>query len=64
MMVHDDHNRRKSGGFFLIILGALVFVTTPLYLADSPGLGTAAIVFGFLVGGIGFYLSFVRGRRT
>lgn len=63
-MVHDDHNRRRSGGFFLIILGALLFVTAPLYLADSPELGGAAIIFGFAVGGIGFYLNFVRGRRT
>ena len=63
-MAHDDHNRRKSGGFFLIILGALIFVTAPLYLADSPELGGAAIVFGFIVGGIGFYLNFLRKRRN
>jgi len=63
-MVHDDHNRRKSGGFFLIILGALIFVTAPLYLADSPELGIAAIVFGFIVGGIGFYLNFIRKRKN
>ena len=63
-MAHDDHNRRKSGGFFLIILGALIFVTAPLYLADSPELGAAAIVFGFVVGGIGFYMNFLRKRRS
>lgn len=45
----------KSGAFFLIILGALIFVTVPTYLTDSPTLGIAAIVFGFVVGGIGFY---------
>ncbi len=60
-MVHDGHNR-KSGGFFLIILGALIFVTAPLYLSESPELGGAAIAFGFAVGGIGFYLNFLRRR--
>lgn len=63
-MAHDEHNRRKSGGFFLIILGALIFVTAPLYLTDSPELGIAAIVFGFIVGGIGFYLNFLRKRKS
>lgn len=62
-MAHSEHNRRRSGGFFLIILGALIFVTTPLYLNESPELGAAAIVFGFAVGGIGFYLNFVRKRK-
>ncbi|MCY4252743.1 MAG: hypothetical protein OXU86_03755 [Thaumarchaeota archaeon] len=54
---------RRSGGFFLIILGALIFVTAPIYLADSPGAGAAAIAAGFGAGGAGFYLTFVRGRR-
>ena len=54
---------RRSGAFFLIILGALLFVTAPIYLSDSPGLGAGAIALGFVVGGLGFYLYFVRGRR-
>ena len=61
-MVHGDHNKNRSGGFFLIILGALIFITSPLYLADSPVLGGAAIVFGFIVGGLGFYMNFIRGK--
>ncbi len=61
-MVHGDHNKNRSGGFFLIILGALIFITSPLYLADSPTLGGAAIVFGFIVGGLGFYMNFIRGK--
>lgn len=63
-MAHNEYNKRRSGGFFLIILGALIFVTAPLYLADSPEMGMAAIVFGFLVGGLGFYLNFFKGRRN
>ncbi len=62
-MTHKDHNKpRKSGGFFLIIFGALLFILAPTYLADSPELGFVAIVFGFAIGGLGFYLNFLRGR--
>ncbi len=64
-MAHREHNRsRKSGAFFLIILGALIFITAPLYLSDSPELGMAAIVFGFIVGGLGFYLNFFKKQRV
>lgn len=62
-MAHRAPGRQRgSGGFFLILLGALIFITAPLYLQDSPGLGAAAIGFGFAAGGLGFYLRFVRGR--
>ena len=63
-LVHREHNKpRKSRGFFLIILGAILFIIAPTYLADSPELGFVAIIFGFLVGGIGFYLKFLKGRK-
>jgi len=62
-MAHSEHNRsRRNGGFFLILLGALIFITAPIYLQDNPGLGIAAIVFGFAAGGAGFYIKFVKGR--
>jgi len=64
-MAHSTHNRpRKSGAFFLIIFGALLFILVPTYLKDSPELGIIAIVFGFIIGGLGFYLNFVRGRKN
>ena len=63
-MVHDEHNKpRKGGAFFLIIFGALLFVLAPTFLADDSELGAIAIISGFLIGGLGFYLHFVRGRR-
>jgi len=37
-------------------------MVAPLQLAETPELGWAAIIFGFLIGGIGFYLNFVKGR--
>jgi len=62
-MAHNQHNKgRKGGGFFLILLGALIFITAPIYLQDNPELGMAAIVFGFMAGGIGFYSRFARNR--
>ncbi len=63
-MAHDEHNKpRRSGAFFLIIFGALLFVISPSVLSDEPELGAVAIIGGFLIGGLGFYLHFVRGRR-
>lgn len=62
-MAHSEHNKSKSGGgFFLILLGALVFITAPIYLQDNPQAGAAAIVAGFVIGGIGFYIKFLRYR--
>lgn len=60
-MAHSEHNKpRKSGAYFLIILGALLFMITPTWFASQPVLGLIMIVLGFAVGGFGFYLKFVR----
>lgn len=61
-MAHRPPGRGNSGGFFLILLGALIFITAPLYLQGSPQLGALAIGLGFAAGGLGFYLRFVKGR--
>lgn len=66
-MAHNEHNRSKksSGSFALIILGALLLFIAPTIHGDTPELGTASLVFGLIIGGIGFYLRFVRkvGRK-
>jgi len=63
-MAHRGYNKqRRGGGFFLIILGAILFMIAPWQLAETPELGWTVIIFGFLIGGIGFYLNFVKGRR-
>lgn len=62
-MAHSDHNRsKKSGGFVLVIMGALLLFLAPNIYPTMPSLGTAALVGGAIVGGIGFYLKFIRGR--
>jgi hypothetical protein len=60
-MAHSEHNKpKKSGAFFLIILGALLFMIAPTWFADKRELGLALIVLGFVIGGLGFYLRFIR----
>lgn len=62
-MAHSEHNRSKnSGGFVLVIMGALLLFLAPNIHPTMPSLGIAALVGGALVGGIGFYLKFIRGR--
>lgn len=60
-MAHNEHNKpKKSGAFFLIILGALLFIVAPTWFSETPELGLGLIVLGFLIGGLGFYFRFVR----
>lgn len=60
-MAHNEHNRpKKSGAYFLIILGAILFMVTPTMFAKQPEIGLALIVLGFVIGGFGFYLRFIR----
>jgi len=60
-LVHSDHNKSKnSGGFALIILGALMLFLAPNIYPEMPELGTIALFGGMVIGGIGFYLKFFR----
>ena len=63
IMVHGEHNRsRNSGGFALIILGALLLFLAPNIHPSMPELGTMSLIGGLIIGGIGFYLKFIRTR--
>lgn len=62
-MVHDAHNRRVSSGMFMILIGCFLFIVGPLYLSETPGLGAAAIVGGFVIGGLGFLVRYRTARR-
>tara|TARA_B100001750_G_scaffold152325_1_gene122067 strand:+ start:24 stop:224 length:201 start_codon:yes stop_codon:yes gene_type:complete len=63
-MVHNEHNKpKRSSSLLLIIFGAILFMVGPtLFHQNSPELGILALVSGFILGGIGFYLKYVRGK--
>ena len=63
-MVHKDHNQsKKCGGFALIILGALLLIIGPQEAIVPKSLSIITWVGGIIIGSIGFYLKFIRGRK-
>jgi hypothetical protein len=63
-MVHNQHNKsRNSGGFALIIFGALLLFLAPNINPTSTILGTLALIGGIVIGGLGFYLKFIRNKE-
>ncbi|MDP6303495.1 MAG: hypothetical protein QF657_02890 [Candidatus Nitrosopelagicus sp.] len=64
-MAHNEHNRqKKGGGFVLIIFGALLLFLAPNLHTDNPELGIASLIFGMLVGGVGFYIRFIKKAKN
>jgi len=62
-MVHGEHNKSKnSGGFALIIFGALLLYLAPQEATIEAGLGPISWIGGIAIGSIGFYLKFFRWR--
>ena len=62
-MVHSEHNKSKnSGGFALIILGALLLIIGPQEAIVPKSMSVATWIAGLLIGGLGFYLKFIRHR--
>ena len=61
-MAHSEHNRRGTGYFALIILGALLLFVAPSTYPAAPELGVAALIGGLAVGGLGCYMRFVKNR--
>ncbi|MEC4848035.1 MAG: hypothetical protein RI100_02505 [Nitrosarchaeum sp.] len=62
-MVHSEHNKTRGGSSFaLIIFGALLLFLAPNINPDNPELGIIALIGGIVIGGIGFYLKFIRRR--
>ena len=55
---------KKSGGFFLVIFGALLLIVAPTIYPSTPELGGLALVAGFLIGGLGFYIKFLKKTNT
>ena len=64
-MAHDEHNRPKKGrSYMLILFGAFLFISSTLFFQRGSIEGQAVIILGFIVGGIGFYIRFVRKKKT
>ena len=62
-MVHGDHNKsRNNGSFAMIICGALLLFLAPQEVTIASGLNIIAWIGGIVIGSIGFYLKFFRGR--
>jgi len=64
-LVHNEHNKpKRSSYYFLIIDGALLLMVSPTQYSTYPELYVAGLIFGFIIGGIGFYLKFIQGRKA
>lgn len=62
--MHDEHNRpKKSGGFFLVIFGAFLLIIAPTIYPQAASLGILAFSTGLIIGGLGFYLRFIKKQR-
>jgi len=62
-MAHSEHNRPKGSGVILIAIGILIFFFVPQYYTKDLVGGMALIIVGFVLGGIGFYIAFLKKRR-
>ena len=61
--MHGEHNKsRNSGGFALIILGALMLIVGPQEAIVPKSMSVIVWVGGIVIGGIGLYLKFVKNR--
>ncbi len=64
-LVHKEHNRsKKSGGFFLVIFGALLLIMAPTIYPSTQELGILSLIAGFLIGVLGFYIRFLKKTTT
>ncbi|MDE1765023.1 MAG: hypothetical protein KGI27_01990 [Thaumarchaeota archaeon] len=62
-MAHNEHNRPKGSGMVMIAIGILIFVFAPGYFKNDLVGGIAIIAFGFAIGGLGFYISFLKKKK-
>lgn len=62
-MAHNEHNKPKGSGMILIIIGIFIFIFAPGYFKNDFAGGMAIIILGFVVGGMGFYISFLQKKK-
>ena len=64
-MAHNEHNKpKRSRSFVLIIAGSILLMLAPTQYPTSNELGILAFISGLIIGGIGFYIKFVKGRKS
>jgi uncharacterized RDD family membrane protein YckC len=63
-MAHNEHNRPRGSGIILIAIGILIFVFAPGYIKNNIGEALVAVIIGFLLGGLGFYIAFLKKRKS
>jgi hypothetical protein len=61
-MAHSEHNRPKGTGVILIAIGIIIFFFAPSYSKHSLIERIIITVLGFAIGGMGFYISFLKKR--
>jgi len=62
-MVHNEHNKQKRSTYLILIIFVdVLFMVGPTQYQEHPELAILALVSGFILGGIGFYLKYVRGK--
>jgi hypothetical protein len=62
-MAHSEHNRPKGSGMVLIVIGIFIFIFAPSYFKNDIIGGLSIIILGFVVGGFGFYISFLKKKK-
>lgn len=62
-MAHSEHNRPKGSGMILIVIGIFIFIFAPSYFKNDIIGGLSIIILGFVVGGFGFYISFLKKKK-
>ncbi len=64
-MAHNEHNKpKRSGSLLLIIAGSILLMLAPTQYPTSQELGILALIGGLIIGGTGFYIKFVKGRKS
>lgn len=61
-MAHSEHNRPKGSGIVLVAIGILIFFFAPRYYTKDLVGGMAIMAAGFVIGGLGFYIAFLKKR--